>query len=77
MYHSFLSGYSIRSLNGFKEKVLSHHLFVSAFGHFWPAVFSQGTLVAQLVYLFGITSPSRFLGRFRKAPLKTMWPRSL
>ena len=24
--------------------------FVSAFGHFWPAVFSQGTLVAQLVY---------------------------
>ena len=49
-YHSFLCGYSIRSLNGFKEKVLSHHLFVSAFGHFWPAVFSQGTLVAQLVY---------------------------
>ena len=28
-------------------------------------------------YLFGITSPSRFLGRFRKAPLKTMWPSSL
>ena len=28
-------------------------------------------------YLLGITSPSRFLGRFRKAPLKTMWPRSL
>ena len=26
-YHSFLCGYSIRSLNGFKEKVLSHHLF--------------------------------------------------
>lgn len=35
------SGYSIRFLIVF---------FVSAFGHFWPAVFSQGTLVAQLVY---------------------------
>ena len=41
MYHSFLSGYSIRFLIVF---------FVSAFGHFLPAVFSQGTLVAQLVY---------------------------
>ena len=35
------SSYSIRFLIVF---------FVSAFGHFWPAVFSQGTLVAQLVY---------------------------
>ena len=36
-----LSSYSIRFLIFF---------VVSAFGHFWPAVFSQGTLVAQLVY---------------------------
>ena len=44
MYRSFLSGYRIRFL------IVLLCFFVSAFGHFWPAVFSQGTLVAQLVY---------------------------
>ena len=71
-YHSFLCGYSIRSLIFFLSLLLA--TFGLLCSHKARLLRSLCT-VSQ--YLLGITSPSRFLGRFRKAPLKAMCLRIL
>ena len=76
MYRSFLSGYRIMFLIGFKKKVFSHHLFVSALDHFWPLLTTFGLLSSHKERLLrSLCTVSQYLlvitsaGRFRYFPL--------